>query len=711
MKRVSKILFVFFLFQNLFAFSAADESFAAINPANITIVRDSFGIPHIFAQTDAEVAYGLAWVNAEDAFPISQDLLCTGKEMMGRKDGISGAKNDFFVHAIGARELVMAKYEADLTPAFKKYLNGYVQGINAYAKAHPQEVKLKKLFPVTSYDVLCCYVTIMAALSRVQDNVGDIVAGKLDNTTVEFPKHPAPNVGSNAFALNSSKTVDGKTYLCINPHMGMEGLLSFYEAHLHSEEGMNIEGCMFQGSTSLAMGVTPNLGWSMTWNTFDKVDVFKLNMNPKKKLEYEFDGAWVKLEKKPVWLKVNLSKKGKFVLPVKKMTYWSKYGTTIKSGKSDNFFSIRFPGNTSIRTGEQLYLMSKSTNLTQFREAIRTHALTLFNIVYADKDDNIFYIHHGMMPERDTTIDWSGLVPGNTSKTLWTKLIPLDSMPLTLNPSCGYVFNTNNTPFHASGEECSYQPYTYTCRKLMDERPGDNNRAVRFTELISAKPKLSLDDIKNIKFDITLARTGTFAKCLQPVFQLDAKKYPDLKEQVQVLQNWNRVAEINEIAPSLLGLTLKTIFDKKDFDDANFVNGFSASDDEWAAALRATCDSLQANYGTWKVEWGTLNRIARGNKDLPLQGFADVLSPSYPKKMKGRFAFNVNHGDTYTMFASWGKNGLEHLSALQPLGNSPNPKSKHYNDQIEMFTRRQMRTLSLKQDDVMKKAEHVYHPQ
>jgi acyl-homoserine-lactone acylase len=229
--------------------------------------------------------------------------------------------------------------------------------------------------------------------------------------------------------------------------------------------------------------------------------------------------------------------------------------------------------------------------------------------------------------------------------------------------------------------------------------------------MISAKPKLSLEDIKNIKFDITVSRTGTFAKSLEPVFQLDTKKYPDLKEQVQVLQNWNRVGEINEVAPSLLGLTMKTVFDKKDFDDANFVNGFAASDDEWAAALRNTCDSLQANYGTWKVEWGTVNRIARGNKDLPLQGFADVMSPSYPKKMKGKFAFNVNHGDTYTMFASWGKNGLETLSALQPLGNSPNPESKHYNDQIEMFTKRQMRPLSLKQEEVMKKAEAVYHPQ
>ncbi len=433
-------------------------------------------------------------------------------------------------------------------------------------------------------------------------------------------------------------------------------------------------------------------------------------MNPKKKLEYEFDGNWLKLEKKPVWLKVNLSKKGKFVLPVKKMTYWSKYGATIKSGKSENYYAIRFPANTTIKTGEQLYRMSKAKNYEEYWDAIRVHAITLFNIVYADDNDNIFYIHHGMMPDRDTTIDWSGLVAGNTSRTLWTKLIPLDSMPKTINPSCGYVFNTNNTPFHASSVECSQNGYCYTSRKLMDLRPGDNNRAQRFTEIISSKNKFSLQDIHDLKFDITLSRNGTMGKSVQPLFDLDVNKYPDLKEPLQILNSWNRIANINEFAPTLLGLTIKTVFEKHDFDDADFVLGFNVSEEEWANTLRTTCDTLRANFGTVQVEWGTINRIIRGNKDMPLRGFPDMLSPSYPKKVKDRFAFKVEHGDTYTMFASFGKNGVESLSALQPLGNSLNPQSNHYNDQMELFSRQEMRPLSLKKEEVMKKAESVYHP-
>lgn len=688
-----------------------DTRFPIINPQNISIARDSFGIPHIFAKTDAEVAYGLAWANAEDAFHIMQDLIYTGKGFMGRKDGINGAKADFFAHAIGAKQLVAEKFDRDLSPDFKKYLDGYVQGINAYAKAHPEEVKIKKAFPVTGKDVVQCYVVIMSALSYAQNQIGDAVSGKYDDEKVDFPKHIAPSVGSNAFALNSTKTIDGKTYLCINPHMGMEGLLSFYEAHLHSEEGLNIEGCMFQGSTSLAMGANQNLGWGMTWNTFDRVDVFKLKTNPKNKLEYEFDGQWLRLEKRPVWLKVNLAKKGKFVLPVKKMTYWSKYGATVKSDKSNHFYAVRFPANTTVKTAEQLYRMNKAGNYNQFWDAIRLHAITLFNIVYADKEDNIFYLHHGMMPERDTTIDWSRIQAGNTSKTLWTKLIPLDSMPKTINPACGYVFNTNNTPFHASAIECSQHNYTYTSRKLMDERPGDNNRAERFTEQISAKSKFSFDDIKRIKFDIIFSDKGSFAHSVQPLFTLNKKDYPHLSEAIEILNTWNRSTDIHEYAPTLFGLCLNTIFKKHGFSDANFVNGFSVPPQEWATALSDNCDSLRKYYGTIKVEWGTINRLKRGDKELPLPGFPDVLSPSYPKQIPGRFAFKVEHGDTYTMLAAYGKNGLEKLTALQPLGNSLRPESKHYTDQMEPFVNRQMRQLSLEKEDVMKKAESVYHPQ
>jgi acyl-homoserine-lactone acylase len=687
------------------------ETFPRIDPLQITIVRDSFGIPHIFGKTDAEVAYGLAWANAEDAFQFGQDIVYAGKAFMGRSDGIEGAKGDYFIHAIGARQLVEERYDKDLSPEFKKYLDGFVQGLNAYAAAHPKEVKLKKAFPVTSKDLLTAYVVTMALLTGVPDAVGDAIDGKYDTITNVFPINKRKPVGSNAFALSSSRTTTGETYLCINPHMMMEGALSFYEAHLHSDEGMNIEGPMFQGTSSLAMGVNENLGWGMTWNFFDRMDVYKLKMVPGKKLTYEFDGQEYQLEKRPVWLKVGLGKHHKLVLPVKKMTYWSKYGCTLKSDKSNNFYSLRFPANTTIRPAEQLYWMNKAKNYDEFRKAIRIHAITFFNIVYADKDNNIFYLEHGMLPARtDTSFNWDGLMPGNTSKDMWTELVPIDSMPHTINPACGYVFNTNNSPFHATDLRCQ-PPYTYLPKHRVDILPGDNNRATRFTEMISAKEKFSLEEIEKLKFDVTLSHKGGFGESMEPIFHLDEKKYPDLKEIFQILRDWDRTSEIHEYAPTILGFVVKSVLEKRGCDDNCFVSGFKVEEDEWVSNLRAVRDTLMKHFGTVKVEWGTVQRNIRGNKNLPLRGFPDVMSPTYPKQVPNTFTFAPEEGDTYMMFASFNKNGVTSLAALQPLGNSLKPESKHYNDQMELFSRQQLRPLSLKKEDVMKKAESTYHPQ
>ncbi len=686
------------------------ESFPKIDPQQITIARDSFGIPHIFGKTDAEVAYGLAWANAEDAFEFGQDLVYAGKAYMGRADGIEGAKGDFFIHAIAAKQLVEEHYDKDLSPEFKKYIDGFGQGLNAYAAAHPKEVKQKGAFPVTTKDLITAYVVTMSLLTGAPDAVGAAVGGDYDTVKNVFPINKRKPEGSNAFALNNTRTVDGETYLCINPHMQMEGALSFYEAQLHSDEGLDIEGPMFQGTSSLAMGVNENLGWSMTWNFFDRMDVYKLEMVPGKKLTYRFDGQEYKLEKRPVWLKVGLGKHHKLVLPVKKMTYWSKYGCTLKSDKSYNFYSLRFPANTTIRPAEQLYRMNKARNYDEFREALRIHAITLFNVIYADKDNNIFYLEHGMLPQRlDTSFNWNGLLPGNTSKNLWTALVPIDSMPHTINPACGYVFNTNNTPFHATAKDC--QPaYTYLPKHMVDALPGNNNRATRFEEMLGEKQKFSLTDIEKLKFDVTLSRKGGFGESMEGIFHLDETKYPDIKEAIQILKTWNRTSEIHEYAPTLLGLVIKKIFDKNGCDDNCFVSGFKVDESEWVSTLRAACDSLKSHFGTVKVEWGTVQRNIRGNKNLPLRGFPDVMSPSYPKQIPGTFTFAPEFGDTYTMFASFNKKGVTSLAALQPLGNSLRPDSKHYNDQMELFSKQQLRPLSLKKEDVMKKAESVYHP-
>ncbi len=680
-----------------------------INPENVTIVRDSFGVPHIFGKTDADVAYGLAWANAEDAFHIGQDLIYTAKGFNGRANGMDGVKADFFVHAIGTKKLADEKFETDLSPEFRKYLSGFTQGVNAYAAAHPEDVRIKKAFPVTEKEILIGYITMMSFMSEASDKIGNAVGGKYDKNEVVFQDGAAlDKVGSNAFALAPQKTADGKTYICINPHMFFEGQLSFYEAHLHSDEGLNIDGAMFHGSSSLAMGVNEHIGYGMTWNHMMKSDVFKLKMHPKKKLQYEFDGEWLKLEKRPVWLKVKI--KG-MVIPVKRYTYWSKYGATVKSDKSNNFYSVRFGANMTIKTAQQLYEMNKADGYEAFWKALRNNALSLFNIVYADDKNNIFYISNGQIPDRNLEYDWRSVMPGNTSKTLWAKLLPNDSLPHTINPSCGYVLNTNNTPYAATCEGENDNPLRYP-RYIYDRRPGDNNRAHRLRELLLEKDKIEFEDLPRIKFDYRFAQTGKFRESLKPLLALDTTKYPDLALALRLLHEWDWNADTNSFGPAVLGAFVREHWDKKKYSDAQFVSGFEADEDDMVDSWRKGLAKLRERYGSERVRWGDIHVNYRAGKMIAMRGFPDMLSPSYPveKVINGKTYLVPKHGDTFTMFAKFGSNGLERLQSQVPTGNSLRPNSPHYNDQMELFRDARLKEMSLKKNEVMKKALSVYHP-
>ncbi|MBX2902325.1 MAG: penicillin acylase family protein [Chitinophagales bacterium] len=699
-----------FFFSLLFAVGQVGaQSAYIVNPENVTIARDSFGVPHIFGKTDADVAYGLAWANSEDAFHVAQDLLYTSKGFMGRSGGVSGAKADFFVHAIGARQLVNERFESDLSPAFRKYLSGFTQGINAYAAAHPEDVRIKKAFPINEKDVLVAYVTIMSFMSTAGDKVGDAVSGKYDGEKVIFDSNNSlGTVGSNAFALAASKTTDGKTYLCINPHMFMEGQLSFYEAHLCSEEGLNISGPMFHGSSSLAMGVNKHLGWGMTWNYMKKADVFKLKMHPQKKYYYEFDGAWVKLEKRPVWLKVKV--KG-LQVAVKKTTYWSKYGATVKSDKGNNFYAIRFGANQTIKTPQQLYEMNKADSYESYWKALRNNALALFNIVYADEKNNIFYLSNGEIPDRNLKMDWHGIMPGNTSQNLWTKLLPNDSLPHVINPACGFVMNTNNTPFDATCEGQNDNPNRYP-RYLVDERPGNNNRAIQLRKALLAKEKFDFSDLREIKFNYAISKESPLYRSLQPLFNLDTVMYPEFATAIRTLKSWNLVCDTNSYGTAVVGAFMQVLFDKRGRSDASFVSGFSITEDETVETLRKGLAFLKEKFGSELVRWGDIHVNYRAGKMVPMNGFPDVLSPTYPvqKVINGKTYLVPTHGDTYTMFAKFGNHGVEAMQSLLPTGNSLRETSPHYNDQIELFRDVRLKQMSLDKDIILKEAIKIYHP-
>lgn len=267
-------LLLSFLLLSYFSFSQTPRDFRQ----HVEIVRDSFGVPHIFGELDEDVGYGLGFATCEDDFKTLQWGMLAGRAMAGRSLGKEGAVIDFAVQLLRVRELVAERYEKDLSPKTRAVIEAFTAGVNRYAALHPEEVLVKKAFPGTSKDVVAGYVLSFALLSGIQGPLQAIVDGK--QPQLSFGES---GKGSNGLAINSSMTKDGAVYLDINSHQPLEGPLSWYEIHLHSNEGWNAIGGTFHGGCTVFHGVNENLGWAHTVNNFDPIDVYQLQPDPKKK--------------------------------------------------------------------------------------------------------------------------------------------------------------------------------------------------------------------------------------------------------------------------------------------------------------------------------------------------------------------------------------------------------------------------------------------
>ena len=229
------IFLIFFLFIFYFGFSQT-----RMEPANIDIVRDAFGVPHIFAKTDAEVAYGLAWAEAEDDFKSMQEVILPAKNLMAGVQGKKGAPGDYAFALFRCREITEEKWNT-LTPAFLKLIDGYLQGFNDYAKKHPEEILHKKIFPVTAKEYVASSVFAMTIFNGADQALIRIFNNK------EWEAPELNKKGSNSAAIHPTKTTTGEAFLLINAHQPNTGPQSFYEAHLCSEEGLNITGGLLAG--------------------------------------------------------------------------------------------------------------------------------------------------------------------------------------------------------------------------------------------------------------------------------------------------------------------------------------------------------------------------------------------------------------------------------------------------------------------------------
>ena len=667
-------------------------SYSQINPKNIDIVRDEYGIPHIYAQTDAEVAYGLAWANAEDDFTTIQEAYLAGNAMLSNYIGLKGAAADFITQFIGSKNLIEEKI-GTISEDYMAVVEGYSQGLNAYASNNPDKVLYKKLFPITPKKML-----MYSQLQLFISNEGAYWAGRILNNDTQDDFLDQNLTGSNVIAMNSSKTSSGETFLAINTHQPLEGPTSWYEVHLNSEEGTNIIGTMYPGTPNILIGVNEYLGWSHTVNYPDKTDVFKLRMKNKRKYivdeeEYELEKLKAKITIKVLGIPIKINRK----------YFKSIYGPTLKN--KSGYYSIRTPSLFHIRALEQWWRMGKSKNFSEFYNNLKMKELPGFNIGYADKYDTIFYMSNGIIPKRAEGYNWKGIVPGDTKKTLWTEYHNIEDLPQVIQPESGFIYNANHSPFKSTSADENPNEENYN--ENMGYETYDNNRSTRLIELIESYDKVSYDDFKDIKYDNSFPSKFNYNFMdISIIETLKLQAENDLFELLDIIQKWDRKTDIDSQGAGIYGVLYYQLV--RNYRNEIQKNNKTVNKEILLSALADTKAYIINNFGSIKITLGDFQKLVRGDKELPIWGLPDVITAMSSRPYKDG-KHKVTQGESYIGLVRFNENGPI-LESIISFGNSDNPDSDHYTDQMEKYSKFQTKKMTFDKNIIYSQAKKIYNP-
>jgi acyl-homoserine-lactone acylase len=328
----------------------------------------------------------------------------------------------------------------------------------------------------------------------------------------------------------------------------------------------------------------------------------------------------------------------------------------------------------------------------------------MFNIMYADNKDTIFYINNALMPIRNTDrkYDWKNVVAGNTSQTLWSDFKSIKVAPQYVNPSSGFLFNTNHSSFFATAEKDNLKENNFAWEDGWETL--HNNRSKRFLEIMPMDKKINMDKFKSIKYDMTLPKEFAYAYNIDSVFNLNEKEFPQYATIIQTFKNWDRSGSVNSKGGAMFLLAYLYLQKKLKWQQPRYITKVEAIE-----TLQYINDYLTSNFGKTDIVLGDLQKLVRGGKDWPLGGFPDLLAPQWTAPYKNGMVKSIG-GDAYIMFIRFPKNGMPIIETINTYGASAHKESKHFDDQVEMYLNHQTKKMTLNKEQVLLHAERIYHP-
>jgi acyl-homoserine-lactone acylase len=678
------------------------------DPYNAVILRDTWGVPHVFGVTDADTSYGLAYANAEDDFLTIQQTLAAARGTLASIYGLNAAPNDYMVHLLRIWDDLNEKYRSDLSQETRDILEAYAAGINQYAALHPEEVLSEGLFPVEGKDVAAGSIHKSPLFFGLDSDLAELfqeerqqeISPRLEAQIFDVDTR----MGSNTFSIGPSRTSDGSTFLAVNSHQPWEGAITWYEAHIHSEEGLDVVGGIFPGSPLILHGHNRNLGWAFTVNRPDLVDTYVLEINPDNPDQYLFDGEWLDLEVRQAHVKVKLL--GNLSLTVKQEVLWSVYGPVLR--QDHGTYAIRYAGMGLVDIWEQIYGLNKATNFEEWQAAMRQGGFASFNVGYADREGNIYYLYNADMPIRAEGYDWSLYLPGYSSETLWTEYLPFEDLPQVLNPTAGFIQSANSSPFQTTLDPDNPNPDDFSPTLGIETRMS--NRALRALELFGSDESITFEEFIQYKYDMKYAGSSDVPRMIQMILDSPTPDDPDLRNGIEILRDWDYEADPESVGATIAILTLYDLASTSESFSGSKLVGSEFSSQEALQSYQRTVESMLEHFGRVDVPWGEVNRLIRGDVDLGLGGGPDLLHAiGSGLQEDGRLKGFV--GDSYVLLVRWDADGQVHSFSIHQFGSATlDENSPHYADQSPLFAKRQLKPVWFDEADIRANLEREYRP-
>lgn len=653
---------------------AAGEAFEA------RIVRDRFGVPHIYGDRDADVAFGLAYAHAEDDWATIEEVILFSRGELARRDGRDAAITDYLIGAMGANEAIAARRDRDLTAQTRAIADAYAAGLNVYC-AEAQKRCGPLALPVRGDDVIAGFAARSPFFYGFDDYLKSLFAGdvaiaeRADHAREARLRVPAGfELGSNAMAVSPSRSADGHTRLMVNSHQPYEGPVAWYEARVKSKEGWDMIGGLFPGAPVILHGAGPALGWAFTVNKPDLVDIYALDVDDAKTpSSYRFDGAWRAFDVRTIKMRVKLF--GPFSLPVTRRALSSVHGPVFETPQG--WFAVSFAGQGDIRALEQYYRMNRARDYEQWRAAMEMLAIPSLNAVYADGTGVIAYYYNAAIPVRAPGVDWGTVQDGADPALVWQGMRTLNDVPQVVMPASGYVVNANHTPFASSGAQDNPDPAKFPPALGVDERT--TNRGLRVQSLYGGDASITGEEFVAYKMDDVYAPDS---RAMELAKALAAATSDDLKEEAALLASWDGAVTANNRAAALAVLTAQRA-------RGPLLNDIDAETPDYETALREISAELKLLTGRIDPEWGEVVRLKRGDLSLPLNGGPDTLRAIYPQR-DGDGAMKSVGGDSYILYADWSGAGEVSIRTIHQYGAATlDEASPHYADQAPLFAAEQ----------------------